>query len=253
LAKALLLAKVAGPESAKARSELDALTDDGEIARALEGFRISGNSGDALRTLEVKIKKDGKWRGDPDFAAHRYLIPLAVEGLAGLARAEPCEPSDDQACHWLAGLVGPAKSWAEGRKDSVPREIEESLLRYCFSGPALFRVSRPVEGVLEPLDGPFLFGDDFSVPLLRAIAPEFFRCFRSVTQNRYTIPSCLFQSVSSKDRKTYVTLKFGDSGPERDFLWNENEQPAIHPGTRIGVLIQEGNPGAVVRHRICAL
>jgi hypothetical protein len=253
--KALILGKASGPEAARARAELDALTEEFEIQAALHGFLISRNAADGLRTFELKVRNNPDWYLGPNFAGFRYEFALLADGLAGLGRAVPCDHSRDEHCEFLGALVGPAKSWAEGRGESVPQEIRESLLKHPFSGLGIFpdgRPHRPTEGYIEPQDGPFLFYADtsLSLPLLRAVAPDFFDCVRRTTRTLISIPSCVLQSVSSKDGETRVTLKETDLGYEWNVLWKEAAKPEFPTGTRIGVLLRFGKPEAVILHRI---
>jgi hypothetical protein len=248
LAKGLLVATLRGDEAAAAVAELDRLPSADELRRAIEGFRISGNKAGARLFFERRFKSTPLLR-DPDLADFRYSLPLAIDGLQGLAGAGECVPSDELRCSWLAALVVPARCWEEGKINEIEAAFREGFVRQHISGLALFQKCHPIEGSVQPTNAPFLCDGEYELAFLKAASPSFFRAFRAAIEKRYSIPRCEFESFSEKDGKIWITVGF--DGISREFEWAAGEKPALRPKAALGVLV-ERNSGAesVIHYRI---
>jgi len=248
LAKGLVVGTLGGDEATAAVAELDGLSSADEVRRALEGFRISGNKAGARRLFERRFKSPPLLT-DPDLADFRYSLPLAIDGLKGLAEAGECVPSDDLRCSWLAALVAPARCWEQGKKNEIEAAFREGFVRQHISGLALFEKYRPIEGTIQPTNAPFMYDGEYELAFLKAASPSFFRAFRAAIEKRYSIPRCEFESFSENDGRTWITVGF--NGISREFEWKAGEKPALRPKAAVGLLV-ERNSGAesVIHYRI---
>jgi hypothetical protein len=243
LAKGLVVAALRGDEATMAMAELDRLASTDEVHRAIEGFRISGNNAGARRLFEHRFKST--LLTNPELADLRYSLPLAIDGLKGLAEAVECVHSDDLACCWLAALVAPARCWEQGKKNEIEAAFREGFVRHAISGN-FFGKHHRMEGTVEPTNAPFMYDGEYELAFLEAASPSFYRAFRAAIEKRYSIPDCEFESFSERDGRTWIKVSY--SGISLEFEWKAGEKPALSPKAAIGVLIEENSDGEWVIH-----